>query len=171
MLWTLQRNEHGFWVDGAQPSALPLTDQPSTKLSKGSHIPTVNFTERVPLFFLWFIPQMTSSREVTSNLASPLFVEPETSLPFSHGLVTDPYLAPYKYSPYPPTHILHILFNTIINPSLGLQIDLFPSGFPTKTTYAIGPYNTGLRHSASHRWRFAARRFMVSLCPNSCHSK
>jgi hypothetical protein len=50
-----------------------------------------------------------------------------------------------------------IFFNTIINSSLGLHTVLFPSGFPTKTMHAVGPYNTGFPHSASHRWRFAAR--------------
>ena len=150
MLWILQRNKHGFWLEGAQPSALSLTNQPSIKYLNVHRFQQFNFTERIPLFFLRFIAYSTSSSDVTSKSASPLFVEPETSLPFSHRLVTGPYLTPYISSSYPPIHILQILFNSINIASLGLHITLFSSGFPTKTMYAIGSCNMGFPHSASY---------------------
>ena len=64
-------------------------------------------------------------------------METEILLRQSEVPVTSSYTDPDQYIPCPPSQILMIHFNIILLLRLGLPNGLFPSGFPTKTLYAL----------------------------------
>jgi hypothetical protein len=87
-------------------------------------------------------PFLRSRQLCSYSRTSQHFMEPESSLPCSHGPSTAPYPEPDQSNPY--HAILSLSLRSILILSthlrLGLHSGLFPSGFPTNILYFIYYY-------------------------------
>jgi hypothetical protein len=79
-------------------------------------------------------PFLKSHQLCSYSRTSQYLMEPEGSLPCSHGTSTNPYLEPDQSSPYHPILSLQDPLLSI-HPHLGLPSGLFPSGFLASVIY------------------------------------